>query len=106
MKNGEIQKFMIDSKYQEIFKLKNMLHDAGIPYVFQSSYDGFQIGVPTLDKEDIICDAIEHCYSYGCEKDLLEMMGLIPEYVDDAVEGYLTAETVFERIKNYYNSKE
>ena len=53
---------------------------------------------------------IEHEFSYGNEKDLLEISGLMTEKEEketqDTVLGYLTAENVFERIKKHYKDKE
>ena len=57
-----------------------------------------------------VCDAVCHWGSYGHERGLIEVMGWpLCEAIDDDVEGYLTADTVYarlmdadkERIENY-----
>ena len=65
--------------------------------------DGWQIIYPK-DGEERIMDAIENFGSYGSDKDLLEIMGLLTpeEEQHDRVVGYLTAKNVFERIKEHY----
>ena len=90
-------------KYNEIFRLKAMLENAGIQYVFRPCFDGYQICYPS--SKDRICSVIEHDYSYGNEKDRLEIMGLltVEEKECDEVVGYLTAENVFERISKDWN---
>lgn len=51
---------------------------------------------------------IEHEFSYGREKDLLEIQGLMTEQEmeeeQDTVLGFLTADNVFERIKMHWTS--
>ena len=101
-------------KYTEIFKLKRMLEDAEIPFVFaDESYDlddGFKfekyhIEYPCSYKEnqDLVCSVIQGWGTYGAEQDLLEIMGLLTdEEKEDCVCGWLTAEDVFERIKTHY----
>lgn len=90
-------------KYNEIFKLKAMLENAGIQYEFRPCFDGYQICYPSA--KDRICSVIEQNFSYGSEKDKLEIMGLLtPEEKEcDEVVGYLTAENVFERISKDWN---
>lgn len=85
--------------YKEIIKLHRMLDDAGISYTFKPYADGYQLLYAHDD--NLFCSAIEHKYSYGHEKDLIEIMGLLTEEeaaYDDVV-GYLTAEDVFARIQ-------
>lgn len=96
---------MAKENYKEIFKLKEMLEKAQIPFVFKEHKgirDGYQILYPKYDVR--ICSVIEHSYSYGNEKDLLEIMGLLTDEESeyDSVKGYLSAENVFERIKKDY----
>ena len=48
-----------------------------------------------------VCDAVCHWGSYGHEKGLIETMGWpLCESDYDDVEGYLTADTVYERLMN------
>lgn len=102
-------------KYKEIFRLKKMLDDAKIPYEFLNfdfhfedyTQKGYQLCYPYSfqNKNGLcICSVIEHYGSYGNERDLLEIMGLLTEEENkaDSVKGYLTAEDVFARIKSHY----
>ena len=66
-----------------------------------------QICVPVENVAERSWDAICHPGSYGYEQGLLEIMG---DLVDckkdgDTVVGYLTAEEVIERFKNYGNHR-
>ena len=94
------------SKYTEIFKLKEMLESEKIPFEWRirKTENGFQICYPNKSLCD--CSVIEHQYSYGNEKDLLEIMGLMTKKEEnetqDSVLGYLTAEDVFKRIKKHW----
>ena len=117
-----------NEKYSEIFKLHNMLAEAGIPHDFVDEtpsnnsvfiFPGldctlYHIFYPSAEKYDEIlgpasdmtyssrvCSVIEGWHSYGGEKNLLEIRGLLTpeEENDDTVRGWLTAENVFERIK-------
>ena len=99
-------------KYNEIFRLKEMLEKAKIPFVFRNCYDGYQICYPKNNDPyacekgifDRVCSVIEHEGSYGHGRDELEIMGLLTseEAMNDEVVGYLTAEDVFQRIENHY----
>lgn len=96
---------MAKENYKEIFRLKEMLEKAGIPFIFKEHNDyrdGYQILYPA-DTERA-CSVIEHEYSYGHEQDLLEIMGLLTDEESqyDSVVGHLSAENVFERIKKDY----
>ena len=89
----------------EIKALCNMLLMAGIPFSFDriSPMEGFHVCYPSSN--DVVCSIICHKSSYGHEKGLLEIMGLVGiKY--DMVEGYLTAEEVFKRIQNHWESSE
>ena len=95
--------------YTEIFKLKEMLEEAKIPFVWKELKDffnGFHIYYPK-DGKECVCSVIEHKFSYGNEKDLLEIMGLLTkkESKNDSVVGYLTADNVFKRIQKHYKEK-
>ena len=89
-------------KYNEIFKLKDMLERAKIPFKFSELMGGYHIVYPA-DGGECICSVIEHDGSYGKEKDLLEIQGLLTELEEETLEddvlGYLTAEDVFQRLK-------
>lgn len=85
-------------KRNEIIKLSKMLDKEKIPHEDMQIFDGLQVNYP--NKENCVCDAICHSYSYGHEQGLLEIMGLTED--DDDVEGYLTAKEVFKRIKKHY----
>lgn len=98
-------------KYTEIFKLKKLLKKANIPFEWIKHNDfrnGYQICYPEKG-EKLACSIIEHLYSYGSQKDLLEISGLMTkkelEETHDTVLGYLSAENVFERIKNHYQKQ-
>lgn len=92
-------------KYNEILKLKDMLEKAGIRFKFNNHAGGYHLSYSNF-KEKVVCSVIEHDYSYGSEKDLLEISGLMTkkemEETQDTVLGYLTAEDVFQRIKNHW----
>lgn len=109
------------TRYKEIFKLKQMLEKEGIYFEFIERFND-----PEIKK---ICPSLEHyqiCYpsdnhrwisvieglgTYGAEQDLLEIQGgLTPEEEKEVgpscIIGSLTAQNVFERIKNHYNRGE
>lgn len=95
-------------KYNEIFRLKDMLEKAKIPFDFSELYGGYHIVYPA-DGDECICSVIEHDYSYGREKDLLKIQGLMTkeelEETQDTVLGYLTAEEVFQRIEKHWEKE-
>jgi hypothetical protein len=103
------------NKYNEIFRLKEMLEKAEIPFEFGEYMGGYHLCYPKkndpdcVEKEtfDRVCSVIEHDGSYGREQDLLEIMGLLTdkELQNDDVVGYLSAENVFERIKKHYEGR-
>lgn len=97
---------------KEIFKLKEMLEKAEIPFEFKEMKvnEGFQICYP-CDGGKRICSCVEHRFSYGNEEDKLEIMGLLTdvEQAEDggdeySVKGYLTAEEVYKRIYIHYKA--
>lgn len=69
-------------------------------------FDGYHICYP---KQGVLCkcSVIEHEGSYGHDKDLLEIMGLLTEEekAADEVAGWLTAEDVFGRIKADFDGR-
>ena len=93
---------VLNERYIEILKLKVMLDDAKIPYEIRRSYDGWQIHYPSKDSR--VVSVIEHLGSYGCDGDLLEIMGLLypEEEKYDSVAGHLTAYNVYNRIIHHY----
>ena len=92
-------------KYNEIFKLKDMLESTKIPFDFSESYGGYYLSYPSFG-EKCVCSVVEHNYSYGEKEDLLEILGLTTEVeleeTQSTVLGYLTAENVFQRIKKHW----
>lgn len=109
-----------NGKYEEIFKLHKMLEKAEIQHeFFDCSTKGFitervfyHLLYPSVEDYDRVmdinsdysnevCSVIEGDTTFGNEKDLLEIRGLLTpeEERHDSVCGYLTAENVFERIK-------
>lgn len=98
-------------KFTEIFKLKILLDEAGVPYEFidrSAMFCGitaYQICYPCYDHKKQVCSAVQNPISYGKEADLIEIMGLLtPEEKEiDMVKGYLTAEDVARRIIEHYN---
>lgn len=99
-------------KYKEIFRLKEMLETEGIPLRFfdrsneAMNFESWQLVYPDVESYDDnrICSVIEGVGSYGQRQDLLEIRGLLTEEEEkeDSVRGWLTAENVFNRIKNHY----
>ena len=92
-------------KYNEIFKLKSLLEENHIPFewiVHNDFRNGYQICYPEGKKR--VCSVIEHSFSYGSQKDLLEIQGLLTaeEEEYDSVLGNLTADNVFQRILSHW----
>jgi hypothetical protein len=85
---------------KEIFRLKEMLEKENIPFVFieREEVKGYQIFKTRMG--EIIFSVVQHKYSYGNDVNLLEMWDMSK----DDVEGYLSAEDVFERIKEHYKA--
>lgn len=101
------------AKYTEIFKLKEMLEKANIPFYWRDEtcifeYIGeekYQIEYPrAYHNGERACSIIQGYGTYGAEQNLLEIMGLLtPEEAEqDSVCGWLTADNVFERIKKHW----
>ncbi|WP_288910959.1 hypothetical protein [uncultured Thomasclavelia sp.] len=95
-------------EFKEIFKLGDMLDKENIEYKFtdrtfyNDKVECTDYQIELFDKDGIrYLSVIQSFGSYGREKDLLEIMGLLtPEEQEvDSIVGYLTAENVFERIK-------
>ena len=97
---------MVRECYKEIYKLRNLLDVAGIPYVFENGFlNGGALAYP--NRENMVCSAIEHDGSYGRQADKIEIMGLLTDEEQryDDVVGWLTAEDVFNRISKHYNAQ-
>lgn len=86
-------------KYKEIKKLHKMLLDAGITHDFHHLYDGYQVEYPHVGDFRRL-SAIEHEFSGGSMRDLIEIMGMP---TNDQAVGYMTANEVFNVIKNDWN---
>ena len=96
-------------EYKEIFRLKEMLEEANIPFEWNINfmcYGSYQIIIYSKDGTTRLCDCIEHFGSYGNEEDKLEIMGGLTEEENenDSVLGWLTAEEVFKRFKYCYEN--
>lgn len=96
--------FELNESYTEILKLDRMLTEAKIPHALVRLMDGWQVIYPDVGIYDSVADAVENTGSYGHEKNLLEIMGLLTdeEARFNSVKGWLTAEDVFERIEKHY----
>lgn len=107
------------SKYNEIFKLKDMLDAANIEYKFSDRsipyptwlienglFEHYQIVINDKNGNRIV-SVIEGEGTYGAEIDKLEIMGLLTdeELESDEVKGWLTADDVFKRISKYLKNK-
>lgn len=96
-------------EYKEIFRLKEMLEEANIPFEWDDnnfmSSDGYKIIIDSKDGK-YLCDCIENIVSYGNKEDKLEIMGGLTEEEseNDSVLGWLTAEEVFKRFKYCYEN--
>lgn len=85
----------------EMEKLITALVKNGIPFELACPYEALQVFYP--NKESNVGDVICHKGSFGYEQGLLEVMGLTDNLCDFGnVEGYLTADEVFKRIKNHW----
>lgn len=79
--------------------LINLLSAEGIPFEVSTHWSETpQVFYPTI--EDRVCDVISFYGSYGGAEGLLEIYGL--SGTSDGVEGWLTAEEIFNRINNHY----
>lgn len=94
-------------EYKEIFRLKELLEKANIPFEFREFFDGYQLCYPVIKENERVCSVIEHMGSYGHEIDRLEIMGLLfpKEREVNSVKGCLSATRVFFRIKMHYEGR-
>jgi hypothetical protein len=106
-------------KFIEIFKLKELIdnynmnnsEEQRIKYKFkndgfkqgETEYTGYHMWCYEENEDNWYISIIQNFGSYGREKDLLEIMGLLTteESQNDSVVGYLTFENVFNRIKKF-----
>lgn len=110
-----VEQYIIDFKnkgaynhqyYSEIFKLKELLEEANIPFNWENvsetlDSDGYRIGLSSPQ-----ISAIEHQTSYGGDQNKIEIWGALTEEEKriDSVLGWLTAEEVFKRFKYCYEN--
>ena len=111
----------MESRCGEILKLHDMLTKAGIPHAFephpvggyQIAYYGHEARPEPEPGHEIglgwgsVCSAVETPTSYGNEKDLIEISGLLndEEAESDGVAGYLAADDVFARILAHWKGE-
>ena len=87
-------------EYKEIFVLKEMLEKEKIPFDFlKPNENWYQIYYPAYNNGRYVCSVTQSSFSYGGNTDLLEIMGL--QGTGNYVEGWLSAQNVYERIKKY-----
>jgi hypothetical protein len=93
----------IKNEYKrEPLRLASMCLAHNIPFEIAEMCHGLIVIYP-CQGEGYVSDAICHDGSYGRQDGLLEMMGLVnEEEIGDSVEGYLTAEQVFERWQKHW----
>jgi len=111
-------------KYKEIFKLKEILEKAGIPFEWTENWgyseeqleklkqdapeliEHYQICYPIFDPKYRWISVIEGWGTYGAERDRLEIMGGFTPWEryteNNTVIGGLTAKNVFNRIQQHY----
>lgn len=107
----------MENNYYEFNKLCKMLDNAKIPYERDDDDPNHDFYVKTSilpmrrikygrHERACVCSVIYGYGSYGVEKGLLEIMGLLtPEEEEfDSVIGDLTADDVFARIKKHWDS--
>lgn len=91
---------ILNDKYKEILVLDKMLTEAGIPHTLARHLDGWIVAYPS-NTVYYIMDAVEHFGSYGNQLDRIEVLW---RGCKD-VEGWLTAQEVFDRIKAHYEKE-
>lgn len=118
----------METKYKEIFKLKKMLDNAGIPYEWSENWDldpeqvkafmavapdlfgYYHIWYPTAKDGERWISVIEGFGTYGAENDRLEIMGGLTPWEQfsegNGPKGHLTACNVFGRIKRNWEERQ
>nr|DAD98601.1 MAG TPA: hypothetical protein [Siphoviridae sp. ctTnV63] len=86
-----------------LYELADMLEHAGIPYELVYNYFTNSNILMYPSQKDHVANAIYFYGSYGYEQGLLEVGGKIVK-IDDEVEGYVSAEEAFRRIKKLWES--
>ena len=110
---------MQETDLTELNKLEALLKESGIPYErkdenvipreevikcdYRHFFDRHQIAYPNFEHK--VSDVVIFFGTYGYEDGFLEQMGLLPPDAGDSVQGYLTAETVFERWKAHWEKQ-
>lgn len=90
----------------EMIKLITLLDANKVPYEINTQLLTGTLQVCYPNKQNVICDAVCHKYSYGYKQGLLEIMGLVDDDIEDSVQGYLTGEQVFLKMFiNHYKIK-
>lgn len=99
----------METRYTEIYRLKDMLERAHIPFDFDAytshiHFEHHQICYPVFQPNHRVCSVVEGRGTYGAQDNLLEIQGLLTPEEDayDSVAGWLKAEEVFRRIKEHW----
>lgn len=88
-------------RYEHMNNLICLLAQSCIPFEVRHFRGTLQVGYPCF--KDLVCDVVCHDFSYGHDAGLLEIMGLVDvETLDDEVEGWLTSDEVFQRIRDHF----
>ena len=93
----------IKNEYKkEPLRLASMCLANNIPFEIGEHLEGLVVAYPSF--ENRVSDAVCNSGSYGREKGLLEIMGLVDgeKTSGDEVEGWLTAEEVFMRWNKHW----
>jgi hypothetical protein len=86
----------------EMDKLIRLMGNSIIPHEIVMHEPTHTLAIVYPSRKNYVCDAVCHEYSYGGSLGLLEIMGLVGDDIPDDVEGWLTAEEVFNRIRKHY----
>lgn len=93
-----------------LYELADMLKHAGIPYELVYNYATNSYILVYPNEKDRVADAVYFYGSFGYKQGLLEVGGkIVAEEEDDEVddyeiEGYVSAEETFQRIKKLWES--
>ena len=88
---------MATFEFKAIFRLRELLIENGIPFEFESLYDGHKLTIRD-NRGCKLCDAVEHFMSLGSEHDQLEVFGGTTKS-EGEVMGHLEPEEVFKRFR-------
>jgi len=96
-------------KYSQIIRLHDMLQEANVPHEIYPDFDGFHILYPdpTPWERQGGYSIVEFKYAYGGKYDLLEILDMrsSSKSMNPSPVGWLTAEEVFEIIKEDWNDR-